>query len=157
MIIHNTACTKMLDVKCDYNITRTQRREALPLATLKLEACPQISAHDLIVMCGLESQALGYNNLQKINDSDPFRKKGGVRGAKKSHLKARVVDIRSSEEFRLGHVLTSKNIPESAAFQADGSLNPSLSLGAVPKGRVIVVVGGKKEKEPVVSTCDQCS
>ena len=116
-----------------------------------MEACPQVSAHDLIMMCGLESQALGYNNLQKISDNDPFRKKGGVRGAKKSRLKARVVDIRSTEEFRLGHLPNSKNIPENSAFQADGSLNPSLSLGTVPKGRVIVVVGGKKEKEPVVS------
>ena len=122
-----------------------------------MEACPQVSAHDLIMMCGLESQALGYHNLQKIGDSDPFRKKGGVRGAKKSRLKARVVDIRSNEEFCLGHVPNSKNIPESVAFQADGSLNPSLSLGAVPKGRVVVVVGGKKEKEPVVSTHMTCS
>ena len=129
-----------------------QRREALSLATLRMEACPQVSAHDVIIMCGLESQALGYNNLQKIHESDPFRKKGGVRGAKKSRLKAIVVDIRSSEEFRLGHLPNSKNIPESAAFQADGSLSPSLSLGAVPKGRVVVVVGGKKEKEPVVSS-----
>lgn len=116
-----------------------------------MEACPQVSAHDLIGMCSLESRALGYDNLQKVGHSDPFRKKGGVRGAKKSRLKARVVDIRSNEEFRLGHLPNSRNIPESVAFQADGSFNPTLSLGSVSKGRVVVVVGGKKENEAVVS------
>ena len=139
--------------------THTQCRESLPLATLKMEACPQISTHDLIIMGRLESQALGYENLPKIDESDPFRKKGGVRGVKKSRLKAVVVDIRSPEEFRLGHLPHSISLPENYAFQADGSLNPSqsaLTLGTIPKGRVIVVVGGKKEVEPVVSLFYAC-
>ena len=118
-----------------------------------MEACPQISAHDLITLCRLETRALGYDNLLKMDDSDPFRKKGGVRGVKKSRAKAVVVDVRTNEEFRLGHLPNSVNIPETLAFQADGSLNQqsSLTLGSPPKGRVIVVVGGRKENEPVVS------
>lgn len=131
-----------------------QRRNALPLATLKMEACPQISAHDLIMLCRLEAQALGYENIPKVSNSDLFRKKGGVRGVKKSRLKAVVVDIRSTEDFRSGHLPNSINIPETLAFQADGSLNPSqstLALGSIPKGRVIAVVGGKRDNAAVVS------
>ena len=131
-----------------------QRRGSLPLATLKSEPCPQISAHDLIKLCCLESQALGYDNLPKANNRDLFRKKGGVRGPKKTRQKAVVVDIRTTEDFRLGHVPNSISIPETSAFQPDGSLHPSqavLTLGAMPKGRVIIVIGGKKENVAVVS------
>ena len=136
-----------------YMFTYVQRRDPLPLATLKMEACPQISAHDLITLCRLDNQALGYGNLQLTNSSDPFRKKGGVRGVKKSRKKAVVVYIRSNEEFRLGHLPHAINIPEAQAFQADGSLNQqsALTLGTPPKGRVMIVVGSKKENEPVVN------
>ena len=119
-----------------------------------MEASPQISAHDLITLSRLENQALGYNNIEKSSDDDLFRKKGGVRSLKKSRLKAAVVDIRSTEEYRLGHLPYSLSIPETTAFQADGSLNTSqasLTLGTIPKGRVIIVVGGKRENEAVVS------
>lgn len=152
---------------CTYNLPHTQRRGSLPLATLKAEQCPQISAHDLIMLCRLESQAVGYENLPRTNDSDLFRKKGGVRGPKKSRQKAVVVDIRTTEEFRLGHIPNSISIPETLAFQADGSLvqtQSTLTLTTLPKGRVIIVVGGKKENVAVVglthfsrSFCSQLS
>lgn len=97
---------------------------------------------------------MGYDNLPKTSDGDLFRKKGGVRGPKKSRQKAVVVDIRTTEDFRLGHVPNSISIPEMSAFQPDGSLHPSpavLTLGTIPKGHVIIVMGGKKENVAVVS------
>ena len=104
-------------------------------------------------------QALGCENLPKIDENDQFHKKGGVRGVKKLRLKAVVVDIQSHEEFHLDHLPHSISLPENYAFQADGSLNlfqSALTLGTMPKGHVIVVVGGKKEVEPVVSSFYAC-
>ena len=74
-------------------------------------------------------------------------------GVKRSK-KAVVVDIRSQEEFRLGHVPSSISLPQSQAFQPDGSLSPSkssITLSGLPKGRVIIVIGSKGEAGPVVS------
>lgn len=73
---------------------------------------------------------------------------------KKVRPKAFVVDIRPNEEFRLGHVPHSINIPHDAAFLPDGSLVPSQgasALMAVPHGRIVCVVGNKGEAAPIVS------
>ena len=67
-----------------------------------------------------------------------------------------VVDIRTNEEFRAGHVPNSINIPADSAFQADGTLVPSPAaqkLANTPRGRVICVVGNKGESAPRVSGC----
>lgn len=95
------------------DIPPAARRQPLPLSTLKSESCPQISAHDVITLCRLETSALHYGN-KPIRDS-PSR--GGAnplltRGGKRARQKAIVVDIRSQEEFRLGHVPGSINIPD---------------------------------------------
>ena len=81
-----------------------------------------------------------------------------MRGPKKSRQRAVVVDIRTTEDFRLGYVPNSISIPETSAFQPDGSLRPSqavLALGMIPKGHVIIVMGGKKENVAVVSKLAQ--
>ena len=65
-----------------------------------------------------------------------------------------MVDIRSNEEFRFGHVPHSVNISHDLAFQPDGSLTPSQAasnLLAVPQGRTVCVVGNKGETGPIVS------
>lgn len=56
-----------------------------------------------------------------------------------------MVDIRSYEEFRQGHVPNSISLPHDTAFAADGSLAPSkaaVSLSAVG-GKILCVVGNK--------------
>jgi len=46
-----------------------QLREPLPLSALRQESCPHISAHDLITLCRLEYQALGYGGGARSDDS----------------------------------------------------------------------------------------
>ncbi len=136
--------------------THTQCRQPLPLDTLRVESCPRISAHDLIILARLEPQTLGYSgNLTSdpIRDN-PLMARGGARGTKKSRQRAVILDIRPIDEFRAGHVINSLNVPQETAFLADGSLSPSQTqLGRVPRGRVLVVVGSKGNTGPVVRTC----
>ena len=137
-------------------LSSVQRRPFLPLPTLKEESCPQISAHDLVTLCRLESHALNYNNHTTFNSThdNPLLLRGGARGVKRSRQKAIIVDIRQQDEYRQGHVINSINVPQLQAFQADGSLSPSQStsaLGRIPRGRVIIVMGSKGDAGPVVS------
>jgi len=67
--------------------------------------------------------------------------------------KAMVIDIRSNEEFRQGHVPYSLNIPHNSAFLPDGSLSSNTAANSLSsnRGRVIAVVGNKGESAPIVS------
>lgn len=81
-----------------------QKREPLSLATLKSESCPQISAHDLITLCQLETQALGYGSKPTGEDPslNPLRAHTPPSPSrKKQRQKAVVVDIRPLEEYPL--------------------------------------------------------
>ena len=126
----------------------------MPLATLKSEACPQISSYDFIVLCQLESFLPNTLVSWKGKDSTPSAHSSlllqrnlvsGGGGKKKSRPKGFVVDIRSNEEFRQGHVPNSISLPHDVAFAADGSLAPSkaaVALSAVG-GKILCVVGNK--------------
>ena len=151
------------------------------MPTLRTESCPQISAHDLISLCRLEPQTQLYGRVSKstqqqgsssnkgssnkgssnkgsntgsiVMDGNLLLNRTPTKTGKKSR-RAMVIDIRSNEEFRLGHVQYSISIPHSSAFLPDGSLNPGTAastLGANYRSRVIVVVGNKGESAPIVS------
>ena len=78
-----------------------QRRGSLPLATLKTECSLQISAHDLIVLCRLESHAIGYSGSQPpaIPRSGSLLMRGRSKERGRGRQKAVVVDIRPQEEY----------------------------------------------------------
>jgi rhodanese-related sulfurtransferase len=132
-----------------------QDRQPLPLATLKTESCPQISAHDLITMCRLETHNLPRDVGVAEPGSSLLFNRNLLKNKKRVRPKAFVVDIRSTEEFRLGHVPGSVNIScDGSALQPDGSLvqTPATQkLKSVPRGRVVCVVGNKGEAAPIVS------
>ncbi len=147
------------------------------MQVLKSESSPQISAHDLIGLCRLEPQTQLYDRVVK-SDSQHDAGKGGkdnsgnksgnaggvvmdgslllnktpTKSGKKSR-KPLVIDIRPNEEFRLGHVPNSINIPHGSAFSPDGSLtsNAVATTLANVRGRVMIVVGNKGESAPIVS------
>ncbi len=134
--------------------THVQSRQPLPLATLRTESCPRISAHDLITLCRLDPQSLG-NHHHSNTTSNLLLGRGGAKGVKRSRQRGVIVDIRSVEEFRQGHVTNSLSVPQDTAFLADGSLSPSSQGGGltrVPRGRVLVVMGSKADTGQVVST-----
>ena len=125
----------------------------MPLATLKKEACPQISSYDFIVLCQLESFIPNTLVSWEGKDFAPSERSSlllqrsvpSSSGTRKSRPKGFVVDIRSNEEFRQGHVPHSINMPHDSAFVADGSLAPSkaaATLSAVG-GKILCVVGNK--------------
>ena len=91
-----------------------QLREPLPLSALRQESSPHISAHDVISLCQLEYQALGYGGGARdhdstVNPANPLlgrraeaEKKGREgRGGKagRKGRKGMLVDIRSQEEY----------------------------------------------------------
>ena len=109
--------------------TSVQLRDPLPLSVLRQESCPHISAHDVISLCQLEYQALGYGGGASEDDSthlltspaNPLLKrveaekkgragKGGRKG-KREGKRGVLVDIRPQEEYLvyLYYVLASKN------------------------------------------------
>ncbi|CAI8006071.1 TBC domain-containing protein kinase-like protein, partial [Geodia barretti] len=141
-------------------------REPLSLDVLRQESCPHISAHDVIALCGLEYHALGYGGGARESGpthslrspSSPLQRRAEVgrrrgksgKGGRKGR-KGVLVDIRSQEEFRAGHVPGSLSLPHQLAFQPDGSLTPSLpssSLSSVRTSRVIIVVANKGKSGP---------
>ena len=83
-------------------ISHTQRKEALPLQTLRMESSPQISAHDLITLCKMTSHALCYadHNLPPRRDPEnPLlwrRVQDGPGVGRKDTI---IVDIRTLEEY----------------------------------------------------------
>lgn len=78
-----------------------QRRGSLPLTTLKTESSLQISAHDLIVLCRLESHAIGYSGSQPsaVPPSGSLLMRGRSKERGRTRQKAVVVDIRPQEEY----------------------------------------------------------
>ena len=74
----------------------------------------------------------------------------------KKPRKAMVIDIRSNEEFRQGHVPYSLNIPHSSAFLPDGSLSSNAASASLSnnRGRFMAVVGNKGESAPIVSSME---
>jgi len=113
---------------------------------MRQESCLRISAADLIKLGRLEP--LGFHSNSQSNHGD-----GLLRSGKGKRGKAVVVDIRSPEEFRQGHVTGSLSV--SQEFAADGSLSPGqVSLTRVPRGRVLVVLGAQADTGPVVSVLD---
>ena len=133
----------------------------MPLATLKKEACPQISSYDFIVLCQLESFI--PNTLVTWKDKDFAPSDSGslllrrvitsASGARKrARPKGFVVDIRSNEEFRQGHVPNSINIPHDSAFLADGSLAPCKAAATLSSagGKILCIVGNKGDAAAAV-------
>ena len=78
-----------------------QRRGSLPLTTLKTECSLQISAHDLIVLCRLETHAIGYSGSQPpaVQRSGSLLMRGRSKERGWGRQKAVVVDIRPQEEY----------------------------------------------------------
>ena len=90
-----------------------QLREPLSLSILRQESCPRISAHDVITLCQLEYQALGYGGGARdidpahslVSTSSPLLKRldiGKKSRSGKGGRKGRrgvLVDIRSQEEY----------------------------------------------------------
>ncbi|KAL5477249.1 hypothetical protein EMCRGX_G024018 [Ephydatia muelleri] len=128
------------------------RRESIPLSTLRSEYCPQISAHDMILLCGLEAQLASYSQ-QSVEQMDrDFAASNPLFGQtvtqkKRRQHKGLVVDIRSVEEFQLGHVPNSVNLPNNETFMADGSFIPSPATSTLleSKGKTLVIVSGRGE------------
>ena len=132
-----------------------------------------MSAHDLITLCRLEPQNQTYSAPKATTQSSHSDNRGSDNGGSvnrdfdgnillfktpaKSKSAARpkavVVDIRSYEEFRLGHTPGAISVPHDTTFLPDGSLvsQASAKLKNIPRGRVIIVVGGKGEAAPTVS------
>jgi len=100
-------------------------KEFIPLAQLKSEVCPRISAQDLLSICEI--------NGEGGTGTSPKRKRGLV------------VDVRPTDEFACGQIPESINIPYNQAFLEEGGLAPSAAANTLNsfKGRVIIVVGSR--------------
>lgn len=100
-------------------------KEFIPLAQLKSEVCPRISAQDLLSICEI--------NGEVGTGTSPKRKRGLV------------VDVRPTDEFACGQIPESINIPYNQAFLEEGGLAPSAAANTLNsfKGRVIIVVGSR--------------
>ena len=74
----------------------------MPLKQLKSECSPQISAHDLIVLCKLEKTAFCYKEKgipTPVKDPENPLLWKQVDGVSSSNMEAVVLDIRSEEEY----------------------------------------------------------
>lgn len=99
--------------------TPLQLREPLPLSVLRQESCPHISAHDVISLCQLEYQALGYGGGAREDDSthlltstaNPLlkrveaEKKGRAGKGGRKGKRGVLVDIRPQEEYLVHLIL----------------------------------------------------
>ena len=61
-----------------------------------------------------------------------------------------IIDIRPFEEFKVGALPESVNLPEGAAFDAEGELTPhAVEVFATRQGKIVVVVGGGSRDQNV--------
>ncbi|KAG8179024.1 hypothetical protein JTE90_011971 [Oedothorax gibbosus] len=97
--------------------------EPLPIAELKSEVCPRISAEDLVELLDLSPDSKNKTRSQSI--------------------KIVVIDIRSNEEYNNGALQRSLNIPYATAFTQDGLLDASVNFCS--KGKIITVIGNSQD------------
>lgn len=134
-------------------IPQEAKKEFIPYKTLRDQCSPQISAHDLIVLCKLERSSFCYANKapppkNDINNPLLWRK---LHDKEEKKHEAIVVDIRSEEEYRTGHVPHSINLPHTDAFSSNGSLvdNPVVtSLKEQHYGKIIIIVANTNDPGP---------
>ena len=76
---------------------------------LRMECSPQISAHDLIMLCGLREHAFCYNKKSPPPAKDPDNpllwRQLGEGGSSQGKKKVIILDIRSREEYPINDVI----------------------------------------------------
>ena len=117
-----------------------QCRDPLPLPALKTECCPRISAHDFIVLCGLEAQALGYGSYPwgqekaEMTRDNPLLQRpphgGGWRG------RGVAVDVRSQEEYPFVSPRRQEGREEKGVFVCVSSSPSTLTRSRFHQGHV---------------------
>ncbi|XP_011410154.1 PREDICTED: TBC domain-containing protein kinase-like protein [Amphimedon queenslandica] len=124
----------------------------LSIESLRLECSPQLSAHDLISLCKLESRAIGYERVSKTppNSKDPndplLWRDLGTKGRNGEVI---VIDIRTQEEFESGHMMSSYNLPHyEGTFLPNGDLTGSPETACLREREwdFIVILAGKGDQ-----------
>ena len=122
-------------------------KEFLSLDDLRAETCVRISPRDLVRISQLIRQSDLYPISSKDKNSSKDSKKKSKTDKKKitdPPTKILVVDIRPPEEFSVGHLAHSVNIPYKQFFEIqDWSTSPLVNVLEMHKGRMIMILGNK--------------
>ena len=129
-------------------------KEFLSLAQLKSETCVRISPRDLVRISQLIRQTDSYPMLSRDHVTHKLEAKDSAKKKKLKNERMKlvdhqnkilVIDLRSEEEYEIGHLPYSVNIPFAQAISENNEWisSPLTLVVEAHRGRMIMIIGAK--------------
>jgi TBC domain-containing protein kinase-like protein len=124
------------------------RMDSVTLAQQKSEKVPRMSAEELLTLLGVDVSCGRKGRRRRYESGDPDADRGPA--SPRSSL-VLVLDVRPVDEFKLGAVQDSVNVP----FCSADAVNKMMSdLSEMKRGKVVCVVGARNHEKDAIALAE---